>query len=88
MLDAIPDVESDPKTCQSCLHTLSPEVLRSADTSRASLYMRQVEMSDTGNYTCISDNQASTVLLVVTGESSVDPVKNKIYRTIQKRTPA
>jgi len=52
---------------------MSLEVLRSADTSRASLYMRQVEMSDTGNYTCISDNQASTVLLVVTGSNVPGP---------------
>ena len=46
---------------------LALDTLRASDTSRVSLFMRHVTLGDTGNYTCISDNQAQTVLLVVTG---------------------
>ena len=47
---------------------LSLDTLRAPDASRVSLFIRHVTLGDTDNYTCISDNQAQTVLLVVTGQ--------------------
>jgi len=50
---------------------VSLETERAAGTSRSTLFLRHVELSDTGNYTCLSDSHARTVLVVVTG--SLEP---------------
>jgi len=49
---------------------VSLETERAAGTSRSNLFLRHVELSDTGNYTCVSDSTARTVLVVVTGHGS------------------
>ena len=49
---------------------LSLETIMKPEVSRAVMYMRQVELSDTGNYTCVSDIRTSSVLVVVTGSPS------------------
>jgi len=49
---------------------LSLETIMKPEVSRAVMYMREVELADTGNYTCVSDIRTSSVLVVVTGSPS------------------
>merc|ERR1711953_36702 len=46
---------------------MSLETLYKPEVSRTVLFMSQVDLSDTGNYTCRSDTRSQTVLVVVTG---------------------
>merc|ERR1711915_1138447 len=45
---------------------ISLETEKVVGVSRASLYLSSVSLADTGNYTCVTDVKAHTVLLVVT----------------------
>ena len=45
---------------------VSIETEKMAGVSRSSLYIARTELSDTGNYSCVSDGLIEAVLLVVT----------------------
>jgi len=63
---------------------LSLEIERLDGISRASLYLAQAELEDTGNYTCKSDNEVSqSVLLVVTQGYDESPVEHEDMSNIR-----